>query len=250
MLAQITREVTEGSSVASKRKSLIKRELKKVIINCVMLQIPNKICFQFSFPIHSARLPLCCLFFSSLLALSLSLTIQYFILFFMSNAQGGKSREKAAARKLISVKRGQWTKLRFFFTQASARRKEWGEGEARAVVSLLWRNLNPLCMFVVVVVAITAHRKHSRHTLLHQLTVSWFVFRLLSPLSIYSENLSTKLSSIILVQFWFHFQRNHIFFASFRLKLIHFLDDKLFYFEKHFSFASCEFFSFSFYFYN
>jgi hypothetical protein len=88
-----SREITEGSSVARKRKSLIKRELEKVIINNVMLHDPQQNMFSVQFP-HSLGF----VFFSS----SYYSCIQYYIFHFL-NALGGKSREKAA-RKLISVK--------------------------------------------------------------------------------------------------------------------------------------------------
>jgi hypothetical protein len=90
-------KITEGSSVAcAKRKSLIKRELKKVIINCVMLQIPNKICFQFSFPIHLAFVVVAAAV-AFFLFLSLTLhyfTVFYFSLFFFRRMLRGEKAEK------------------------------------------------------------------------------------------------------------------------------------------------------------
>lgn len=81
-----TREITEGSSVAKEEVSNKKRA-EKVIINCVMLQIPNKICFQFSFPIHSTA---CVVFFLS----SFSLSIQYFIFHFFRMLRGEKAEKR------------------------------------------------------------------------------------------------------------------------------------------------------------
>ena len=116
-----------------------------------MLQIPNKICFQFSFPIHSALL---CFFF---LFLSLH-TVFYFSFFFQCS--GGKSREKTA-RKLISVKEVNEQNWELFkYTHYNAERERKMIVVSRFVKE--FKSFTYICLYNRYKIS----NKNSRHTLL------------------------------------------------------------------------------------
>ena len=144
------------------RKFPIKRELNKVIINYVMLQIRSP---TVQFP-HSLIL---CFFL-----VVLSLTIQYIFHFFFECSGGKKQRKGSPKNDFVKeVNEQNWDS--FSFNVHTLQRMK--RGKQRKKLSLLWRNLNPLCIRL----KIKRSSENSRHTLLHQLTVFW-IFSFLNSL--------------------------------------------------------------------
>lgn len=105
--------VNNGRIEQRKEEVSNKNREKKVIINCVMLQIPQQNMFSVQFP-HSQAIVyyfLHTVFFFFFLSFS-----------FFSNAQGGNEKkaasiEKSSPKLIFFFKRGQWTTQIFFFFQ-------------------------------------------------------------------------------------------------------------------------------------